>query len=223
YLDKDRKGRQPENRNFEPGEFERLYRSIPTVEFVFEKGMKWMDALVMDWIADKAREEKPELELELLRIDREGYHPRATFAIASHEFKEAGERVIRADYEKAIQVLESQNRYMIDHLFELSFHALSQPRKQITGPYFENIQVNITITQVIEEVKRIIEEEPDGTFKSKAKKKILETLEDALKDVTKDGLKEAGKKIFELAQNELVPLLPKIATQLGVLKMMGAF
>ena len=49
--------------------------------------------------------------------------------------------------------------------------------------------------------------------------KALEILDDALKNVAKGGIKEAGKKIFELAQTELIPLLPKIVTQLTVLKM----
>ncbi len=153
---------------------------------------------------------------------------RATFAIASNDLKEEAEREIRVQYEKAIQILESQNRYLIDRIFDLSMHALQQPRKQISagGDYIEaygDVQINkITITQAIEEIKNSVDKEPGKSFKGKSKKKILEILDDTLKDVAKGGLEEAGKRIFELARTDLAPLIPKIATQLGILKMTGA-
>lgn len=107
-------------------------------------------------------------------------------------------------------------------------HALQQPRKQISagGDYIEaygDVQINkITITQAIEEIKNFVDKEPEKSFKGKSKKKILEILDDTLKDVAKGGLKEAGKRIFELARTDLAPLIPKIATQLGILKIIGA-
>ena len=82
YLDVHRENRYPNDRNFERGEFERLYQSIPTVEFIFKQGMKWVDALVLDWIAAKSREEKPELGLELLSIDRRGTYPSASLRVS---------------------------------------------------------------------------------------------------------------------------------------------
>ena len=227
YLDVSKENRCPKDRNFKPGEFERLYRSIPTIEFIFDKGMKWIDALVLDWITNKIHNEKPNFGLELLSLDKQGVYPRATFSVASEELKEQAEKEVKSQYARAIQILESQNRYLIDRFFEISMYALQQPRKQIrvAGDYYEihgNAQINkIKINQAIEDIKQEVEKEPETSFKGKTKKKVIEILDDTLKDVAKGGLKEAGKKIFELAQTELVSLLPKIATQLAVFKMIN--
>lgn len=223
YLDPERRQRYPVDRDFEPGEFERLYGSKAVIEFVCQKGMKWFDALVLDWLVSKIHVEKPELGLELLSLDKKGSHLKATFVIASAQLKAEAEKEVEIQYEKAVQMLESQNQYLINGFFEFLLHALQKPRKQKIKDSDSDFQMNkMTITQAIEEIKRAVNKEPEISFNSEEKKKILLTLEGTLKHVADGGIEEAGKKIFELAQTELVSLLPKIATQLAVLKITGA-
>lgn len=225
YLDKTKEKRYPEHRDFRVGEFERLFCSVPTIEFIFEKGMKWIDALIMDWIAARIHEKKPEFGLDLLCINRQGIYPRAIFGIASHKLKDEAKNEINEQYKNAIQVFESQSQYSIDQLFDLLIQALYEPHNQITDssdlfaiPGNVHIKISIII-QAIEEIKQVVKKEPEEYFKGKTKKKILEILDEAVKAITKGAIEEAGKKIFELAQTDLIPLLPQIAACLAVLKM----
>ncbi len=86
--------RYPKNRNFERGEFEGLFRSMPTIEYIFENGMKWIDAVVMNWITEELKIENPELDLRLINIDGKGIYPRAIFEIVSETMKEKAEEKI---------------------------------------------------------------------------------------------------------------------------------
>ena len=50
FWDADGKERSPRNRDLEPGEFERIYAQLPTIEYVFENGINPVDTLVMDLV-----------------------------------------------------------------------------------------------------------------------------------------------------------------------------
>ena len=114
-------------------------------------------------------------------------------------------------------------------MFQLALTSILQPRTQIAvgtiqhdliAPGHDHIDNSVTITQTIEEIKQIVHEDKDKSLTDTAKKKSIDILDEALKDVAKGALKVGAKKIFELTGRELVPLLPKIAAQLAVLQMM---
>ena len=51
--------RSPKDRDLAPGEFERLYRALPTVEYVFQEGMTPLDPLILDRVVQAIREQNP--------------------------------------------------------------------------------------------------------------------------------------------------------------------
>jgi uncharacterized protein YjbI with pentapeptide repeats len=75
----------PKDRNFRPGEFERLFRQLPTVELVLEPGASSLDAFVMDQIAQALNEKRPELELKLASF-HSGGQPQAKFTLLRKEY-----------------------------------------------------------------------------------------------------------------------------------------
>jgi len=75
----------PKNRNFRPGEFERLFRHLPTLELVLEAGATGLDAFALDQVVQTLNEKRPERELKL-----EGFHsggqPQAAFTVLRKEY-----------------------------------------------------------------------------------------------------------------------------------------
>jgi uncharacterized protein YjbI with pentapeptide repeats len=215
YLDSQRKNRYPKDRNFEPREFERLYRSIPTIEFIFEKGLRWIDIFAFGSVENNLQKDKPEFQAKLISIDRKGTHPRVIFEVVSEIIKEEAEKEIRRRFEETIEILniESERQYNIIQ------QLLKYPRQLTVGRDYIQAQgdvhiTNIEISKAIEEIKQIVEKEPEASFKGKSKKKILEYLDHTGKDLTKEGI----KKILTWSKNELVPLIPKLLTQVGTLE-----
>jgi uncharacterized protein YjbI with pentapeptide repeats len=214
YFDQDGKERLPKDRDFEIGEFERLYKSIPTVEIVFKEGMKLIDPLVLDYIAQQLHTDKPELGVELLSIDKRGIYPRATFAVAFEEAKKEIEKELIERYENEIKELEADK----NRLFRLLELAMQQePRRQVNiygGKYLEahaNAAIyEITVNQAIEEIKKAIDQTPATSFEDKSKKKILEHIDNLAKELTKEGAKAVGKRLYDYAKTELVPVIPHI-------------
>ncbi len=76
--------RTPAERNYRPGEFELLYRQLPTIEYVFEDGFTPLSALLMDRIVKVINDRNPELELHLDSLILRGI-PRAVFSVLHRE------------------------------------------------------------------------------------------------------------------------------------------
>ena len=135
----------------------------------------------------------------------------SVFAVASDDLKEEAQR-------GTIKKLETEKNL----LTQLMTQALKQPRQMmIGGDYFEthgDLQItNIEFIQAIEEIKKAVERVPKDSFKDKSKKKVLEHIDNLAKEATKVGAKAAGKKLFEFAKTELLPIIP------NVLKMLSNF
>jgi hypothetical protein len=75
----------PKDKNFRPGEFERLFRQLPTLELVLEPGATGLDVFALDQVVQALNEKRPELELKL-----EGFHsggqPKADFTVLRKEY-----------------------------------------------------------------------------------------------------------------------------------------
>ena len=69
FWDADGKERSPMDRVLEPGEFERLYSQLPTIEYVFENGFHPLDPAIMDRIVLAINERNPEFELQIDSIN----------------------------------------------------------------------------------------------------------------------------------------------------------
>lgn len=120
------KQRTPTDRDFRPGEFEELYKHLPTIEYYFEHGFTPIDAVVMDRVVQAINEQHPEFELNLLTLDSRG-QPHVTFTVIHKDYAEEALEQIRIDYEAIIKALETE-RDLLDRFLTL---AIKEPRSII--------------------------------------------------------------------------------------------
>ena len=80
FWDAAAKKRTPGDRDYAPGEFEQLYRHLPTIEFPLEGEFMPMNAILMDQIVKSINQRNPDLELSLDSLIFRGA-PRAVFSV----------------------------------------------------------------------------------------------------------------------------------------------
>lgn len=107
FWDAGSKERTPKDRDFRPGEFEELYKQLPTFEYVFEHGFTPLDAVVMDRIVQAINEQHPEFELKLDSFQSRG-QPHAKFTVLHKEHVEAAKQQVTINYESRITSLEGK-------------------------------------------------------------------------------------------------------------------
>jgi len=214
--DDDGEQRCPKERDFEPREFERLYKTLPTIEYVFENGMSPMDPLIMDRVVEAIRGQNPEFDIRVDSISARGLAPSVKFTVLLEEYKEAALAKIRSEYEaKLIEVEAERDKY-----WGAITRALDAPKevKLIAagpGSIVATDGSTVSIEQHIHnavELQRAIDEQPEdsGTFAKVAKRTALGVVGDALKDVAKGQIKEAAKQIVELGK-DLGPVIVNTA------------
>jgi uncharacterized protein YjbI with pentapeptide repeats len=123
YWDNERKIRTPQKNIFQPGEFEELYKQLPTVEYVFEKGFTPIDTLIMNRVVQAINERHPKFELKLDSFHSRG-RPHAVFTVLHKEIAQEALNQIKAGYEDRIARLEGE-REALERCFN---RALEEPR-----------------------------------------------------------------------------------------------
>jgi hypothetical protein len=216
YWDQKAKQRSPRDRNLAPGEFERLYAALPTIEYIFEHGMTPIDPLIMDRVVQAIREKRPEFDIKIDSINARGLAPSIKFTVQLEEHKEPALEEVRKGYEIKLKQLESER----DRYWEVIKAAFDKPRevKLITaGPgaivATDGSTVNIQqhIHNVIELQKAIAQEPGESkTFAKIGKNKALDIIGKVLEDIAKGQVKEAAKQIIELGK-DLGPIVAKTA------------
>jgi hypothetical protein len=145
FWDFHKEERTPIDRDFRPGEFEQLYKALPTIKYYFEHGFTPLDPLIMDQVVQAINQQHPEFELRLDSFHSRG-QPHAVFTVIHHEQTDAGAlEQITASYEARLAALEGKQ----EQLMALFGHLTSNPQPQlisgceqviITGrDYFEHI------------------------------------------------------------------------------------
>lgn len=119
YWDEAGEQRTPPARDFRPGEFEELYKQLPTFEYIFEQGFTPLDPLIMDRVVQAINEQHKEFSLELVNFDKRG-QPHATFTVCHLEHVEKAKQQIAAGYEESRIAPEQQGQLMaiISKLFD---------------------------------------------------------------------------------------------------------
>lgn len=130
----------PKDRNFNPGEFEELYKSLPTFEYYFEQGFTPLDPLIMDRVVQAINERQPEIELKLDSFHSRG-NPHATFTVLHKNNVEDALKAVTIGYETKLKMLEKQK----DEFRELLQQAIGRPQiveRIITvgRDYLENVE-----------------------------------------------------------------------------------
>lgn len=111
YWDEAGEERTPPDRNFRPGEFEELYKQLPTFEYIFEQGFTPLDPLVMDRVVQAINERHKEFKLDLVNFDKRG-QPHATFTVCQLDFVDAAKEQVSAVYEANRVPPEEQSQLM---------------------------------------------------------------------------------------------------------------
>lgn len=111
YLDKEGKTRFPKNRDFMPGEFEELYKSLPTVEYIFERGFTIIDMVLMNQVILEINERHPEFDLRIESFHSRG-QPHAKFTIIERSYAEKAINQITNLFENKIRYIEGQRDQM---------------------------------------------------------------------------------------------------------------
>jgi hypothetical protein len=119
YWDPAGKTRSPQNRNFRQGEFEALYKHLPSFIYYFEHGFTPVDAFVMDRIVQAINESHPEFELKLDSFHSRG-QPHAVFTVHHKEVSEEALNQVKAGYEEQIKVLEGRREQLLEVIQILS-------------------------------------------------------------------------------------------------------
>jgi uncharacterized protein YjbI with pentapeptide repeats len=216
YWDYEGKHRSPKDRDLEPEEFEQLYASLPTIEYIFENEMTPIDLLIMDRVVQALREKRPEFDIKIDSINARGLAPFIRFTIQQEKHKEPALIEVGKEYEIRIKQLELER----DRYWEIIKCAFDKPRevKLITagpGAIVATDGSTINIQQHIQnalDLQKVIAAEPEESegFAKVAKKMALDIIGDAIKDVAKGQVKEAAKQIIELGK-DLGPLFVRMA------------
>ncbi|UCC99459.1 MAG: pentapeptide repeat-containing protein, partial [Phycisphaerales bacterium] len=220
-CDYDERGKAAEKRvplagDLEPGEFERLYAALPTIEYIFEHGMTPLDPLIMDRVVKAIRESRPEYDIRIDSINARGLVPSIKFTVRHQEYRESALQQVQEEYDTKLKQLESER----DRYYQLLARALDAPKefKLISagpGAIVATDGSTVNIQQHIHnalELQKAIAGEPEASesFAKVAKKMALNIIGEAIKDIAKGQVKEAAKQIIELGR-DLGPLLVRMA------------
>ncbi|HUS72800.1 MAG TPA: pentapeptide repeat-containing protein [Sedimentisphaerales bacterium] len=215
YWDAKGERRSPKDRDLEPGEFERLYAALPTIEYIFENGMLPIDPLIMDRVVQAIREKSPEFDIKIDSINARGLAPSIKFTVQHKEHKEPALAEVQRGYDERINRLEAEK----ERLYHLLGQAIDKDNvKLIAAGRDATVAMDsatINIEQHIHnalELQRAIADEPEESksFAKVAKKTALDIISGAIKDIAKGQVKEVAKEIIELGR-DLGPIIAKTA------------
>ncbi len=111
YWDEAGEVRTPPDYNFRPGEFEELYKQLPSFEYVFAQSFTPLHPLIMDRVVQVINEQHKDFSLELVNFDKRG-KPHATFTVCHLDYVDAARENVTAIYEKTIAYLMQENEYV---------------------------------------------------------------------------------------------------------------
>jgi hypothetical protein len=107
YLDFGGHERTPKDRYFESGEFEKLFKSLPTFEYAFNKTVTPLDAILMDKVIQSINERHPEFELKLATFQI-GSIPKVIFTANHQKVAYEALKEIQVEYEKEIAIITTK-------------------------------------------------------------------------------------------------------------------
>ena len=209
--------RSPKDRDLEPGEFERLYAQLPTIEYIFEQGMTPLDPLVMDRIVQAINDRTPEFYLQIDSINARGLQPAIKFTVRHEVHKAPALEAVVQGYEAKLLELEGERNV----LYKLISDKLDNPQ----NIYLTNAQPgslvavdgsSINIQEYIhhlEEIERAIEEAPPETLTDAAKREALEALNGTIRDAANGMAKEVAAAVIQLGIRSIPSIINTPAYQ----------
>lgn len=121
FTDTNGKMREPKDRDFEPGEFEKLYKDLPKIEYTFLDDFTVIDIIVMDQIVQEINIQHPGHELKLDSFNHRG-RPRAVFTIRDRKQTDTILGEIETKYKTNIKALEGKIKDIEKHFALVTKH-----------------------------------------------------------------------------------------------------
>ena len=118
YWDFWYKERFPKDRDFEVGEFQDQYRSLPTIECGFESGMTPLDYLIMEQVVRDIRQKAPEFDMRIASLVSGVHSPSMKFTIRHEAQKEAALTELQAGLQKKRRQLEGRYETILQAITE---------------------------------------------------------------------------------------------------------
>lgn len=100
YFDKDFSKKFPNGRNFSLGEFEEIYKTLPTIEYYFERGFSLVDQVLIDKVVREINEENPEMGLVLDSFQAKGLCPHIRLTVSKKKYQYIAYEQLKARYEE---------------------------------------------------------------------------------------------------------------------------
>lgn len=217
YWDEQGNERLPKNRDLEPGEFERLYAALPTIEYIFENGMTPIDPVIMDRVVQAIRERQPVFDIKIDSINARGLAPSIKFTVQHEDHKEPALAEVGKEYQVKQAQLEGKLEEISKHIGNLidrpnTINIINAPQAKYLAIDGSTLNVEETSNYYAWELRKVIAEEPEGgeSFAEVAKNTALDIVGEAIKEIAKGQVKNAAKEIIKLGK-DLGPLLVRTA------------
>jgi len=123
YFDERGQERLPKGRDFADGEFERLYASLPTIEYVFENGFSPIDPVIMAKVVEFIQGKEPDFEIQIDSINTRGLVPSMKFIVQHEEQKTPALQQVIDEYKNINAKLMGQN----DNLLKAVYNMMEKP------------------------------------------------------------------------------------------------
>jgi hypothetical protein len=207
--------RSPKDRDLAPGEFGQLYRTLPTIEYIFQEGMTPMDPLIMDRVVRAIRERNPEYDIKIDSISARGLAPSIKFTVQREEHTKPALAEVTERYEAKLQELHGR----LDELRRINQHLIDRPSevhiRYVHGAYVAVYGSTVNIDQHVEYITKLRDAvaalpEDSPTFAKVAKKTAMDIIGGAMKDVAKGQVKKAAEQIIKLGK-DLGPVIVNTA------------
>ncbi|MCX5643193.1 MAG: pentapeptide repeat-containing protein [Phycisphaerae bacterium] len=214
FWDAEGEIRSPRDRDLAPGEFEQLYQTLPTIEYIFQNGMSPMDPLIMDRVVQAIRRQNPEFDIQIDSINARGLVPSIKFTVQQEEHKEPALAEVTRIYEAKLQEFAGR----LDEARAFIQLLIDRPNpvyiENATAQYLAVGGSTINIDQHVENITNLRDAvaalpEDSPTFAKIAKNTAMDLIGSALKDVAKGQIKAAARQIYELGK-DLGPVIVKI-------------
>ncbi len=221
FLNSGRNLRSPKDRNFQPREFERLYASYPTIEYVFEQGAQWLDLMSFNYSYAKIKEKHPEYDLKSITFDDKSILPRVLISTPNVAMEKDILATVVAGYQEALIRAKDEIMFLRELVVtKTPSISIAQVEGQLNI-----LQDNASMTQyniekaefllndIIDSVKSVSEE----VFPKKRKNVVLEQLKKIGENLREGSFREAGKLLMDEAIKQASESIPEIAKQLPAL------
>jgi uncharacterized protein YjbI with pentapeptide repeats len=211
YFTRDVKNKEKYKRTLKEGQFEALFKSLPTIELIFEGGLSLPELWTLNAIIEDIKKQNPEFGLKLTNTSVDEFQTTVNVKTVKDEFLEKAASLLQSTLKEAIKGVSLEN--LLPHFPNiLPFPGMDF---SILKPYAHqpfSINPNITIN-LIQGDGSIICSSPDAKieysniFNTYQNNKVeIDRLFNELKDSLHD-LSEAQRINIQKSTNQLIEVI----------------